>query len=305
MSRLPEAVRRGVEEALGRPGSPRRLAEVRPIAGGCINNGARLRMADDGRFFLKWNASAPPGLFDAEVDGLRALAEPDALRLPAPVARGGGSGTPSWLLMEFVEPGTRAGDFEERMGRGLAVLHRDGADGDTTFGWRRDNWIGSLDQDNTREPDWGVFWRDRRLRPQLEEARGRGFLAGSEAPVLDRVVERTPELLAGLPSHGPHLVHGDLWSGNAFADAHGGPVLVDPAVYRGHGEVDLAMTELFGGFGERFYRAYAEVLPVPAGYGSCRKPLYQLYYLLVHVNLFGSSYVARTVRAARAALGGA
>ena len=174
---------------------------------------------------------------------------------------------------------------------GLARLHLGG--GQASFGWGRDNWIGSLPQANPDTASWGVFWRDARLRPQIEMARGGGRLRDER---LDRVLEETAAALADVKR--PELLHGDLWSGNTFTSRAGRPVLVDPAVYRGDGEVDLAMSELFGGFSEDFYAAYASVRRISHEYAAYRRDLYQLYYLLVHVNLFGSSYEAGTLDAA-------
>ncbi len=296
-SAAPAPVRRGVDAALEARGHGG-LAGLRPVSGGCINHGARAEAADGASFFLKWNARAPAGMFAAEADGLEALAAPGVLRVPRPLDRGGGEGEPAWLLMEWIEPGAPGPDHDAELGRGLARLHRAAAPEDG-FGWDGDNWIGSLPQENAPAESWGVFWRDRRLLPQLEEARRRGHLRGAGGEALDRVLDATVPLLDGVDDPGPHLLHGDLWSGNAYADAEGRPVLVDPAVYRGHGEVDLAMTELFGGFGDAFYRAYDEVAPVAEAYRDHRRALYQLYYLLVHVSLFGSGYVGRTLEAAR------
>ena len=267
---LPAPVEAGVAESLERLGRNHELVEVRPVSGGCINHGARVETSDGAVLFLKWNPTAPPGMFEAEAEGLRALAAAETLRVPTPVVHGGGSGTPAWFAMEFVAAGSPAPDYEERLGRGLAHLHARGADAEEPFGWPRDNWIGSLDQANGPVGPWGRFWRDRRLLPQIRTARERGALPDALAGLLDRVAEATPDLLDGVVPH-PHLLHGDLWSGNVYADADGAPVLVDPAVYRGHGEVDLAMTELFGGFGEAFYGAYAEVVPVPAAYRDHRR----------------------------------
>ena len=297
MSPLPVPVREGVESILGRLGHAPRIASVTPLTGGCINHGARLSVEGGVEFFLKWNASAPPRFFDAEADGLRALAAAQALRVPAPVARGGGSGAPGWLLLEYIPPGAPAPDFEERLGRGLAQLHAS-APPRTEYGWSRSNWIGSLAQSNRASRSWSAFWREQRLGPQLHRARDRGFLRGPRAAVLDRALDLVPEALADVDAGPVHLLHGDLWSGNAYAGPSGEPVIIDPAVYHGHGEVDLAMTELFGGFGARFYDAYAEAGRLTEAYRAYRRDLYQLYYLLAHVNLFGSQYEERTLAAA-------
>ncbi len=239
-------------------------------------------------------------MFEAESDGLTALRAADAVRAPLPVARGGGAGVPSWLLMEHIEPGRPAPDFDERFGKGLALLH--GADDDTRVGWSRDNWIGSLPQSNTPSTSWAEFWRDERIVPQLERARSGGYLGGANGALLDELVDAVPGALADVDSLAPALLHGDLWSGNVYCGPEGEPVIIDPAVYRGHGEVDLAMTELFGGFSASFYRAYDETAGIDPGYHAYRRDLYQLYYLLVHVNLFGSGYEAGTVSAAKRVL---
>ncbi|MDP2958672.1 MAG: fructosamine kinase family protein [Longimicrobiales bacterium] len=297
MSRLPAPVLEGVQDALGRLGFPSKVLDATPVAGGCINHGARLTVEGGRTFFLKWNASAPPRLFDAEADGLRALGGTHALRVPNALARGGGSGAPSWLLMEYIGAGAPARDFDERLGRGLARLH-DSVPQGTPFGWTRNNWIGSLPQANRATPSWSAFWRDQRLAPQLRRARDSGALGGPATGILNRVLEVVPQALADVDSGPVHLLHGDLWGGNSFAGPSGEPILIDPAVYHGHGEVDLAMTELFGGFGARFYKAYAEAGCITEAYAAYRRDLYQLYYLLVHVNLFGSQYAQRTIAAA-------
>ena len=297
MSRIPPPVREGVQAALARLGLPSEVVGVTPVAGGCINHGARLVVEGGRAFFLKWNASAPPRFFDAEADGLRALGAARALRVPRAVARGGGSGAPSWLLMEHIEPGSPSPDFDERLGIGLARLHAS-APPVTSFGWARDNWIGSLPQSNRQTRSWSALWSEQRLAPQLRRARDRGFLSGASTKSLDQVLDLVPRALADVDAGPVHLLHGDLWKGNSYAGPTGEPVIIDPAVYHGHGEVDLAMTELFGGFGARFYEAYADASTITGAYRAYRRDLYQLYYLLVHVNLFGAQYEARTLAAA-------
>jgi len=298
---LPERVAESVRRALARHrlGRIERMADV---GGGCINHGARLETESGATLFLKWNRTAPLGMFEAEADGLAALAKPGAVRVPTPIAWSGGpgeegaAGGPSWLLLEWVSPGRTSRAVEELLGVGLARLHasRTPDMSDHTFGWRRDNWIGSLPQDNAGSDTWSDFWRIRRIEPQLRMARERGHLKDE---ALDRVLDIIPEALADIT--GAELLHGDLWGGNWFPSEEGTPVLIDPAVYLGHGEVDLAMSQLFGGFGPRFYEAYRAARRVSQAYEAYRRDLYQLYYLLVHVNLFGASYEAGSLRAAR------
>jgi fructosamine-3-kinase len=257
-----------------------RIVRATPVGGGCINHGTRVETDQGETLFLKWNASAPAGMFDAEVDGLRALRAVSGVRAPEPLAHG-----PTWLLLEHVPAGSGKRETSEDLGRMLAALHA--ASPTPAYGWPRDNWIGSLPQANTPAESWGEFWRGRRIAPQLELARQRGHL---KQVALDRVLDVTPNALADVRR--PELVHGDLWGGNWLRAASGEPWLIDPAVYAGHGEVDLAMSELFGGFDRAFYRAYDDAHGRSSAYAAYRRDLYQLYYLLVHVNLFGASYEA-------------
>jgi fructosamine-3-kinase len=212
-------------------------------------------------------------MYAAEAQGLRAL-RAAGVRAPAPIAHGVRGGA-AFIEMERLELGARA-DWPA-MGRMLAALHRNVSD---RFGWAADNWIGLSPQRNALSSDWAGFFRDYRLLPQIERARKKGYAL--EMPSLSLLERHRPQA---------SLVHGDLWGSNAGFTAQG-PVIFDPAVYYGDREVDLAMSELFGGFPTEFYSAYQDAFPLDPGYES-RKPLYNLYHLLNHLNLFGAGYLAQ------------
>jgi fructosamine-3-kinase len=288
-----------LEEELGRP---TRVTATSPLGGGCINPSAQVTAETGERYFLKWNDAAPEGMFEAEADGLAALASPDALRVPQVLGWGGGytSSDPGWLLLEFIPTGTPGPGYGSLLGEGLARLHTSAMD--PTFGWPRHNFIGSLHQENGTGPMWAAFWRDRRILPQLILAKDSGYFTGSRGAALQEVVERMEDLLPPPSLPMPELLHGDLWSGNYFPDPEGRPVLIDPAVYRGDGEVDLAMMELFGSLPRGFEEAYRGKRGLSEEYGAGRRDLYQLYYLLVHVNLFGGGYEGGSVAAAQRVL---
>jgi protein-ribulosamine 3-kinase len=238
------------------------------------------------RYFAKVNDRARLDNFAAESDGLAALAAAGA-RVPSPLC-GGDAGNDAFLVLEYLE--MRGDGDHAALGRALALVHS--ARGEF-FGWRRDNYIGTTPQINRRSSSWCDFWRDARLRPQLDLGRKNGLKA-SLLEKGERLVDAVPHLLS---DHAPaaSLLHGDLWSGNAAFLAGGAPVLFDPAVYWGDRETDLAMTELFGGFPPAFYSAYAEAAPPDAGYAA-RKPLYNLYHVLNHANLFGGGYATQAER---------
>ena len=296
---LPSALREGVEAALAsRVARSVEILGAEPVTGGCIHQTARLstNLSDD--FFLKWAQSPVSDVFAAEADGLGALRESTDLTVPEVIGYSGAEEDPAWLLLEYVPHGSPGHDYAERLGDGLAVLHEAREE---PYGWHCSNYIGSLPQANTTMDDWPSFWWAERLEPQLALAGDKGRMAS-----LDRewaaLESKLPTLLGGTAEDGRALLHGDLWSGNVYPGPDGGPVLVDPAVYRGHREVDLAMTELFGGFPRAFYAAYEDSRPLVDGYEEIRRHVYQLYPLLVHVNLFGGSYVNGAAGALRSAL---
>lgn len=280
--------------AIGR-GLGSSVADAHRLGGGDINEAFSVSLADGRRVFVKSNRRAAPDMFEAEAQGLAWLAEANAIRIPRVLAVGRG-GDP-FLVLELIEPARSAARaFDEHLGRGLANLHRAGA---PSFGLERSNYIGSLPQSNRSHATWAEFYRSERLVPMIARAFERGDIPKALRSKLDLVLERM-EVLAG-PAEPPSRLHGDLWGGNLHRDCDGEPVLIDPAVYGGHREIDLAMMRLFGGFSEKVFDAYAEAFPLAEG-APDRVPLYQLYPLLVHVNLFGSSYTSGVARAVDAIL---
>ncbi len=264
---------------------PFELVAQRSVGGGCINS-AYVLEGGERRYFVKTNRASALEMFQAEAEGLAELARAHAVRVPQPVCAGL-TGDSAYLVMEHIPLGGNQGKAAERFGRELAALHRTTAD---TFGWHRNNTIGSTPQINSVTRDWPEFWRIRRIGYQLSVAAGNGY--GGR---LQRQGER---LLADMGAFfsdyrpEPSLLHGDLWSGNHAVDDRGNPVMFDPATYYGDRETDLAMTELFGGFTPAFYQAYRESWSLDPGY-TVRRMLYNLYHVLNHLNLFGGGYRAQ------------
>jgi protein-ribulosamine 3-kinase len=278
-----------IERAIGAAsGAPFAIESRSGAGGGCINECHVVR--GRGRvFFAKLNAPDRIEMFAAEAAGLEELGRTQTVRVPRPVCHGA-SRAASWIVLEHLDLQPATGEAWRVLGRSLARLHRVTA---AKHGWQRDNTIGATPQVNTQDADWIAFWRERRLGFQLALARGSGH-GGRLAERGARLMEKLPALLGGhCPA--PSLLHGDLWSGNAAMAAGGEPVIYDPAVYYGDRETDLAMTELFGGYPRAFYDAYLAEYPLDPGYES-RKPLYNLYHVLNHLNLFGGGYGTQAER---------
>lgn len=258
----------------------------RGLGGGCINN-AECVTTSAGRFFLKSNPSPLPGMFAREADGLEALESVGEIEVPAAIhASDGGPDFPPFLLTTYIEPGRKQPHFFELFGQCLADLHRAGTG--KRFGFDNDNYLGSTPQPNTWSDDWVEFFRNHRLGHQLRLAERNGH--GGELQRLGgKLLERLGDYLAE-PNEPPTILHGDLWGGNYMVAKDGGAVLIDPAVYYGRREADLAMTRLFGGFDRDFYAAYEEVWPLADG-SEARLEIYELYHLLNHLNLFGGGYL--------------
>jgi fructosamine-3-kinase len=259
------------------------IAHRAGLGGGCINDACLLK-GGGRRYFVKLKRADKAEMFAAEAEGLAEILATKTLRVPAPVCHGADSSA-SWLVLEYLELGGR-GDARE-LGRRLAALHRVTG---RRFGWKRDNTIGSTPQVNTPGKDWIAFWREHRLGFQLRLAAKNGF-RGTLQAMGERLMGRLGAFFTGY-TPAPSLLHGDLWGGNHGYTVSGEPVVFDPAVYYGDREADLAMTELFGGFGAGFYAAYNEAWPLDSGY-AVRKQLYNLYHVLNHANLFGGGYASQ------------
>lgn len=266
----------------------------RPVSGGCINQGYAVSDGDafgKGKalrtYFVKLNQASQVAMFETEAVGLQQMLETSTIRVPQPICWGIAAES-AYIVLEWLELGHGNTQSWEEMGRRLAAMHQ--WKGSDAFGWDRNNTIGSTPQINSWTADWAKFYAQHRLGYQFQRAlRRRGYF-----PQQERLVAAIPQLLADYKPQ-PSLVHGDLWGGNAACTATGEPVIFDPAVYFGDREVDIAMTELFGGFPAAFYRGYNEVFPLNAGYER-RKILYNLYHILNHFNLFGGGYGSQANR---------
>lgn len=258
------------------------IVEEKVLGGGCIARARMVRLADGRRVFVK--SHTPGAMFRAEALGLSELAKANACVVPEVLFY-----DHQMLVTEFVEQGKRPRNFMEDFGRRFALLHRFTGE---YFGFVEDNFIGSTPQLNLaaadEKNDWTAFYFRKRLLFQFGLAEANGFaderfrsLFGNIEAKLHTILPHSHEL--------PSLLHGDLWSGNFLVNHMGEPVLIDPAVYYGNREADLAMTRLFGGFSDDFYGAYSEEFPLQPGW-EYRQNVYKLYHILNHLNIFGSGY---------------
>lgn len=265
---------------------PFEIEKSRPVSGGCINQG--YAVSGNGLiYFVKINQANQEAMFAAEALGLKQIHATKTIRVPEPICWGIAEKS-SYLVLEWLEFGGGNSQSWEKMGRNLANLHQVSLS--DRFGWQCNNTIGSTPQINTISNNWADFFAHQRIGYQLRLAKERG----GNFPDEDQVIPAISEILSQHQPH-PSLVHGDLWSGNAAITVDGEPVILDPATYWGDREVDLAMTELFGGFPAAFYRGYNDVFPLDAGYQQ-RKTLYNLYHILNHFNLFGGGYASQANR---------
>jgi len=277
---LPDNLRETLEDRLDVT-----IESAASVGGGCIANACRLE-TDAAPFFLKYGDEKVARTFSGEAAGLEALGAAESpLEIPRVLDTAPPDGDrPGFLVMEWINAGRKGRNFWERFGEGLAALHRHTAD---EYGFERDNFIGRLPQSNEWMDEWPAFFRKERLAPQVDMARERDRWRSDWIGPLERLYRRLPEILPATPE--PSVLHGDLWKGNYMVTAVGDPALIDPATYYGHREADLAMTELFGGYDNRFYEAYRATWSLESGYDT-RRDVYNLYHLINHLNLFGGGY---------------
>ena len=269
----------------GRTGSPFNLVSAMPVSGGSIHRAWHIH---DGlrHYFVKANTRGTATMFAAEEEGLQALSAAGVVRTPTFVTTGH-TANQAFLVLEYLDLATLDQTGGARLGAAMAGLHRVTGH---SFGWTRDNFIGATPQHNAPHESWPYFFGERRLRPQLQLA----LQSGMDKTLVAKgcaVIERIGSLFIDYQP-APSLLHGDLWSGNAAQCRDGTAVIFDPACYYGDRETDIAMTELFGGFSASFHAAYGAAWPLDSGYET-RKPLYNLYHILNHFNMFGSAYLGQ------------
>ena len=260
------------------------------VSGGCIADSRKLQLESGKVFFLKQLRGSGSGAFDAEERGLEELRKSGTVNVPEVVCKG-----LDFLLLQWIEAGySRSSSSMEMLGRQFAELHRYRG---KKFGFFDDNLLGDSPQSNKPSKEgslnWAVFFVENRLEFQTSLAVKNGYVTPEMRNLMDNLIKKVPDLISGTEEE-PSLLHGDLWSGNYLIDERGIPWLIDPAVYYGHREADLAMTSLFGGFSNTFYSAYKSAYPISQGYAE-REPLYQLYHLLNHLNLFGTGYYGQVI----------
>jgi fructosamine-3-kinase len=261
-----------------------RFKQFESITGGCINQVSKVSDDSGNEWLIKENSPHLLAMFIAEADGLNEIIKSQTVRCPTVICYGETQQS-AYLVMEYIPLFNGTGNA--LTGEKLAQMHQYRA---KIHGWYRDNTIGTTPQSNLQDTSWVKFWKQQRLIPQLNMALKNGY-SPTDYDNGMRLCECLDVFFSDYQPQ-PSLLHGDLWGGNQGHDDHGNPVIFDPAVYYGDRETDIAMTELFGGFGADFYAAYNESLPLDVGYVT-RKILYNLYHTLNHYNLFGGGYASQ------------
>ncbi|HAS42480.1 MAG TPA: ketosamine-3-kinase [Microscillaceae bacterium] len=271
---------RALFQSLGKSVS---IDEYMALGGGSINQAVALNTSE-GQFFIKYNELAPKDMFALEAQGLQTLREAEEIHIPEVLGVG-----EDFLLLEFIAGRRTKNNYWEDFGQSLARLHRHT---NACFGLEHNNYIGRLEQINDSLENGIDFFIEKRLKIQAGKAFYEGYLSAAMLRQFDQLYAKLPGLI---PNEKPALLHGDLWSGNVMSNHLGLVALIDPAVYYGLRETEIAFTHMFGGFHQRFYEAYQEAFLLEPGFDN-RKDIYNLYPLLVHVNLFGQGYVSGVQR---------
>ena len=275
---LPQAFIIEITSLLGK------IIDIKPLSGGSINDAYQISTSKK-HFFLKTNSNDLAfQMFQTEAKGLQILLETQTIKIPK-VIHVGQVENNAFLILEFIESDFVSNSFWEKLGQQLAMLHKTTA---PQFGLDHSNFNGKLPQSNKFKDTWVDFFIEERMLPQINLAKEKQSLPSSTVHQFDTLFKKLGRIF---PEEPPSLVHGDLWSGNFIKGKNQTPALVDPAIYYGHREMDLAMSYLFGGFDDKFYDSYEEAFPLQPNFEK-RVKVYQLYYLMVHVNLFGGGYLS-------------
>jgi protein-ribulosamine 3-kinase len=278
---LPDLLLKQIEAQTGQ-----RFTIIKSVSGGSINRVYYLESAT-AEYLLKVNSKRQfPEMFQRELEGLTAIANTNTIAVPATILQGDADDY-SYLLLQWIVTGSFDADTSRLLGEQLAQMHRHTV---PQFGFDSDNYMGSLPQSNRRHATWANFFINQRLQPMVKLGMDNGLLNGGDLKDFEVLYDKLSSLFT---EEVPALIHGDLWSGNYLISDKGKPFLIDPAVCYGNREFDIAMTTLFGGFDQRFYDAYHLVYPLLPGWQQ-RINLWNLYPLLVHVNLFGGAYLSQT-----------
>jgi protein-ribulosamine 3-kinase len=277
-------LKKKIEEVIGTE-----IIAINSVSGGCISNACRLDTKTGLNYFLKYNDHTSNDMFLKEANGLKELAKTGTIRVPQVILA-----ERTYILLEYVESNRPTKNFFEEFGRKFAEMHKYNSG---TFGFFEDNYIGSTDQKNIaseiEKTNWIEFYWNKRILFQYKLAEKNGYAASELKLGFKELEAKISEILSG-SEEAPSLLHGDLWGGNYMSDENGNACLIDPAVYYGHREADLAMTKLFGGFDWQFYSSYNEAFPLKDG-SQYRENIYKLYHVLNHLNLFGRGYYSQAV----------
>jgi fructosamine-3-kinase len=278
---LKDDIKNKVEKAAGD-----KIESMRPVGGGCISDAQIVKCISGTSFFLKVNYSGHSGMFLNEANGLRELKKAGAVRVPEVILA-----EENFILLENIISSGKVKNFYGQFGERFAGLHRYTGD---KHGFFENNYIGSSVQLNLpQKKDWKEFYWENRILFQLKLAEQNGYATSELRKGITLLENKLDDIISGSENI-PSLLHGDLWSGNYIVDDKGEACLIDPAVYYGNREADLAMTKLFGGFSSDFYSAYNEAFPLPAGY-SHRENFYKLYHIMNHLNIFGTGYYSQAI----------